>query len=253
MQTKVDEIAAGLYRLSTFVPEVAAPAGFAFNQFLIADDEPLLFHTGPRQMFPLVREAVARVLPPESLRWIMFSHFEADECGSMNQWLATAPHAQVAHGEIGAMVSLMDQADRAPRPLADGEAIDLGSKRVRFIATPHVPHAWDAGLVYEETAGTLFVSDLFTRTGDCPALTGGDIVGPAAEAEAMFQSTSLGPATGPTIRRLAVLRPTTLALMHGASFQGDCASALHGLADFYDDRLRDALAGRAPMPDVAAA
>lgn len=251
MQTKVDEIAADIYRLSTFVPEIAAPAGFTINQFLVADDQPLLFHTGPRQMFPLVREAVARVLPPESLRWIMFSHLEADECGGMNEWLATAPQAQVAHGELGTMVSLQDMADRPPRGMADGEVLDLGTKRVRFIATPHVPHGWDAGLVYEETGGTLFTSDLFGRVGDGPALTEGDIVGPAAEAEAIFQSTSLGPSTGPTIRKLAGLAPATLALMHGASYRGDCAGALSDLATFYDERLRDTLAERAPLTAAA--
>lgn len=147
MQTQIHEIASGLYRLSTYVPEIAAPAGFTFNQFLIDGDEPLLFHCGPRGLFPLVSAAVARVMPIERLRWITFGHVEADECGAMNAWLATAPQATVAHGMTACMVSLNDMADRTPRPLSDGETIDLGGKRVRYIDTPHVPHGWEAGLL----------------------------------------------------------------------------------------------------------
>src|SRR5579872_6798653 len=140
VDTKVDEIADGIYRLSTWVSDIAPPAGFTFNQFLVQAEEPLLFHTGPRAMFPLVSEAVGGILPVEQLRWITFGHVEADECGSMNQWLAAAPEAQVAHGAIGCLVSLNDLADRPPRVLADGEVLDLGAKRVRWIDTPHVPH-----------------------------------------------------------------------------------------------------------------
>src|SRR5262249_52994939 len=140
METRISEITDGIYRLSTFVPEIAAPAGFAFNQFLVLADEPLLFHTGLRKMFPLIRSAVSRLIPPERLRWIAFGHYEADECGAMNEWLAVAPQAQVAHGHTGCLVSLNDMADRAPRLLADGETIDLGGKRVRYIDTPHTPH-----------------------------------------------------------------------------------------------------------------
>ena len=165
METNVDEIADGIYRLSTWVPEVAPPAGFTFNQFLIAADEPLLFHTGPRAMFPLVSEAVSRIVPVDQLRWITFGHVESDECGSMNEFLAAAPRAEVAHGGLGCMVSLNDMADRPPRPLADGEVIDLGGKRVRHIDTPHVPHAWEARVLYEETTGTLLCGDLFTHLG----------------------------------------------------------------------------------------
>jgi flavorubredoxin len=141
METRIDEIADGIYRLSTFVPAIAPPAGFTFNQFVILGDEPLLFHTGLRRMFPLVSAAVSRIMPVERLRWITFGHYEADECGSMNEWLAAAPQAQVAHGMTGCMVSLEDMADRAPRVLADGEVIDLGGKRIRYIDTPHVPMA----------------------------------------------------------------------------------------------------------------
>jgi len=236
METTIDEVADGIYRLSTWVPEVAPPAGFAFNQFLIAADEPLLFHTGPRAMFPLVSEAVSRIVPVEDLRWITFGHVEADECGSMNEFLAAAPRAEVAHGITGCMVSLNDLADRPPRPLADGEGIDLGGKRVRHIDTPHVPHGWEARVLFEETTGTLLCGDLFTHVGNGPALTSEDIVEPAMEAEAIFRSTSLAPDTGVVMSRLAELRPSTLALMHGSSYNGDCSQALFDLANAYDER-----------------
>ncbi len=240
MKTTISEIADGIYRLSTFVPEIAPPAGFTFNQFLVLGDEPLMFHTGPRKMFPLIRDAVSRLIPPERLRWISFGHFEADECGAMNEWLAIAPNAQIAHGRIGCDVSLNDMADRAPRALADGEVIDLGrGKRVRYLDTPHTPHGWDAGVVYEESTGTLMCGDLFTQLGDGPALTEGDIVGPAIAAEDMFQYSCLNPNMGTTIRALARLSPRTLALMHGPSFSGDGRAALLALADDYDRRTSD--------------
>src|SRR5690349_7306963 len=194
METKIAEIADGIYRLSTYVPQIAEPAGLAFNSFLIKGDQPLLFHTGLRQMFPLNRDAVAKLMPVDSLRWIAFGHYEADECGAMNEWLTAAPNAQVAHGATGCLVSLNDMADRAPRVLADGEVIDLGrGKRVRYIDTPHTPHGWDAGVMYEESTGTLLCGDLFTQLGDGPALTQGDVVGPAIVAEDMFRGSSLNP------------------------------------------------------------
>ncbi len=236
MTTKLDEIAPRIYRLSTFVPEVG-PTGFTFNQFLIDDDEPLLFHTGPRGMFPLVREAIERVLPVDRLRWITFGHVESDECGAMNEFLAAAPHAQVAHGGLGCMVSLNDMADRMPRPLGDGEVLQLGTARVRHIDTPHVPHAWEARVLYEEVTGTLFSGDIFSSLGDGPALTEDDIVGPAIEAENLFGSSSLAPSMPATIERLADLEPRTVAIMHGSSFVGDGATALRGLAKFYADRI----------------
>jgi flavorubredoxin len=237
MQTTVHEIAAGLYRISTHVPDIAPPAGFTFNQFLIAGAQPLLFHTGPRRMFPTVRDAVARVLPPESLRWIAFGHVEADECGSMNDWLAIAPAAEIAHGEIGTDTQLRDLADRMPRALPDGAVLDLGGgRRVRYVATPHVPHAWDAGVLFDEATGTLLCGDLFTQVGGGPALVHGDIVGPAIAAEDLFGYSALNPAMGTTIRALAALAPRTLALMHGPSFAGDGAAALRALADDYDRR-----------------
>jgi flavorubredoxin len=240
VESRIDEIADRIYRLSTFVPEIAAPAGFTFNQILVDAEEPLLFHTGPRGMFPAVSAAVAKVVPVERLRWITFGHLEADESGSMNQWLAAAPRAQVAHGMIGCMVSLNDLCDRPPRALADGERLDLGGRQVVHVDTPHVPHGWDARVLYEETTGTLLCGDLFTHPGNGPALTREDIVGPAVAAEDLFMSTSLTPQTGATIRRLATFRPRTLALMHGSSYTGDAVAALNALAEDYDRRVRRA-------------
>jgi flavorubredoxin len=240
METKIAEIADGLYRLSTFVPDIAPPAGFTFNQFLVLGDEPLMFHTGLRKMFQLNRDAVSRIIPLERLRWIAYGHFEADECGALNEWLAVAPQAQAAHGRTGCMVSLSDWADRPPRELKDGEAIELGSgKRVRYIDTPHIPHGWDAGVLYEESTGTLLCGDLFTQLGNGAALTEGDVVGPAIAAENLFKYSCLNPSMGRTIRGLAELSPRTLALMHGPSFSGDGAAALRALAQDYDRRIAD--------------
>ena len=233
METKITEIADGIYRLSTYFTEVAPPAGFTVNQFLVKGEDPLLFHCGMRGIFPLVSGAVAKIVPVDSVRWITFGHVESDECGSMNKWLEAAPRAQIAHGQTACMVSLQDLADREPRALANGEVLDLGGKRVRYLDTPHVPHCWEAGVVYEETTGTLLCGDLFTHVGDVPALTSGDIVGPAIAAEEIFHATSVGAATAPTIRKLAKLKPRTLGLMHGSSFNGDCEHALHALADYY--------------------
>ncbi|MBM3551921.1 MAG: MBL fold metallo-hydrolase [Alphaproteobacteria bacterium] len=237
METKVDEIAERIYRLSTFAPEIAAPAGFTFNQFLIDADEPLLFHCGPRSLFPLVSKALGAIMPVERLRWISFGHVEADECGAMNLWLAAAPQAQVVHGQIACMVSLNDLADRPPRALADGESIDIGGRRVRYIDTPHVPHAWESGLIFEETTSTLFCGDLLTQIGQGPALVTDSVLDAAIAAENAFQATALTPATGPTIRLLAALTPRRLAMMHGSSYEGDCAAQLSQLADFYDAAL----------------
>jgi flavorubredoxin len=237
METTVHEIADGVYRLSTYVPDVS-PAGFTFNQFLIDADEPLLFHCGLRGLFPLVSEAVSRVLPVERLRWITFGHVEADECGAMNQWLAAAPSSQVAHGELGCAISIADMADRAPRPLAEGEVLDIGGHRLRQISTPHVPHAWEAQVLFDESTGTLLCGDLFTRVGGGAALVHDtDMVSPALEAEDVSHDTCLTPSTAPTMRALAELNPRTLALMHGPSFTGDCAGALRDLADAYGARL----------------
>jgi flavorubredoxin len=242
MRTTTDEIADGIFRFSTLVPDVT-PDGFTFNQFLVRAEEPLLFHTGPRAMFPLVAEAVSRVVPLDTIRWITFGHVEADECGSMNEWLAAAPGAAVAHGVVGVMVSLNDLADRPPRALQDGEVLDLGVRRVRHIDTAHVPHGWESRLLFEETTRTLFCGDLFTHTGNGPAVTSSDIVGPARAAEEVFHASCLTPTTGAVIRKLAELAPTTLAVMHGSSFNGDARRALHDLADLYDGLHRAASTG----------
>lgn len=233
METRVTEVAEGVHQLSTFV---GAPVGF--NQYLIASDEPLLFHAGMRQTFAAVSAGVSKVLPAESLRWVSFGHVEADESGSMNDWLAIAPHATVAQGEIGCMVSIGDLADRPPRALADGEKLDLGGHIVQWFDTPHVPHAWEAGLLYDATTKTLFCGDLFTRFGEYVASTTDDIVGPAVQAEDDAPgSLALHPSSGDTIRRLAELDVTTLALMHGPAFTGDCRTALLDLAGDFDRRI----------------
>jgi flavorubredoxin len=231
--TTIDEINDGIFRISTWVPDVT-PVGFTFNQFLLTGDEPLLFHTGPRGMFPLVAEAMAKVVPVESLRWITFGHVEADECGAMNIWLAAAPDSQVTYGALGCMVSLNDLCDRAPRPLADGEVLDIGGKRLRQIPTPHVPHGWEAQVLFEETTGTILCGDLFTQVGAGPALTSDDIVEPAVAAEQIFRASSMAPHTAATLRSLGDLNPTTLALMHGPSYSGDGKRAFYELAAAYE-------------------
>jgi flavorubredoxin len=239
METRVDEIAERIYRMSTFVPDIG-PTGFTFNQFLIDADEPAIFHTGPRRLFPAVSEAIASVLPLDRLRWITFGHLEADECGAMNLFLEAAPDAQVAHTAIGCMVSIDDLAERPPIPLGPDEVLDLGGRRIRSIDTPHVPHGWDAHVLYEETTGTLFCGDLLAQVGDGPALTESDLIESAMAAEDMFQSSCLTPKTAPTMRNLAELNPTTLAIMHGSSYSGNASKALLALADSYEQRLDQA-------------
>jgi len=232
MHTTIDEINDGIYRISTFVPD----AGLSFNQILVTGEQPFLFHTGMRALFPLVTEAVARVLPIEDLRWISFGHVEADECGSLNQWLAAAPAAEVAFGAVGCMVSVNDMADRSPRALADGDTLDLGGKRLRYLATPHVPHGWDAGVFYEETTDTLLCGDLFTQMGDGPALSDASPMDATVAAEDAFGYSSLAPTTVQTVERLADLEPTTLALMHGPAHQGPAGTWLRELAISYAER-----------------
>ena len=228
----VDEIAPDLFRISTYIPEI----DLQFNQFLVRDDEPLLFHTGMRSLFPLVRDSVATVIDPARIRWIGFSHFEADECGSLNEWLQLAPAAEPVCSTVGALVSVNDFAARPARGMADGEVLTTGKCRFRFIQTPHVPHCWEAGLMFEETEGTLFCSDLFTHAGDVAPVTGSDVVGPfRAGLVADMQGPLAGaypytPQTEGTLRRLAELRPKTLALMHGSAFVGDGERALLDLA-----------------------
>src|SRR3954465_1198464 len=239
MQAKVDQIADRIYRISTFVPDIG-PTGFTFNQFLVDAEEPWLYHTGMRGLFPIVSEAVGRVLPVESLRWIAFSHLEADENGAMNEFLSAAPNAQVAHGALGCMLSLNHPGARPPRPLEDGEVIDLGgagiSRRVIEVPTPHVPHNWESHVFFEEETRTLFFGDLLTQLGDGPALVGDDLIDAAILAEDVFHQTSLGPLVPATFRRLADLQPSRLAIMHGSSYEGDAAPLLRRMADVYEER-----------------
>lgn len=240
MNARVDQIADRIYRISTCIPDLA-PGGFTFNQFLVDAEEPLLYHTGMRGLFPAVREAIETVLPVERLRWIAFSHVEADECGAANEFLAVAPHAQVAHGALGCMLSLDDQLSRRPRPMQDGEVLDIGGAsfacRMVEVATPHVPHNWESHLFFEQESGTLFCGDLVTQAGDGPAITGDDLFDAAVAAEELFNQTSMGPAVPATYRRLADLAPRKLAIMHGSSYDGDCPTLLRGLADVYQHRF----------------
>jgi flavorubredoxin len=235
MDTTVHEIADGIYRLSTLIAE-AAPGGMTFNQFLIDGSEPMLFHTGGRLLFPSVSNAVGKVIDVDRLRWISFGHVEADECGSVNSWLGVAPKSEVVFNPLGCMVSLNDLCDRPPRPIEEF-ALNTDEHRLRVIMTPHVPHGWEAQVLYDEVTGTLFCGDLFSQTGAGPALVhDADIVDPALAAEDMFAGTALTPSTGPTIRALAELAPRTLALMHGPAFAGDGRQALLDLASSYEER-----------------
>lgn len=238
METTVTEIAPDIFRLSTFLDEANLP----MNQFLVADDEPLLFHTGQRALFPAVSEAVERLIPLDRLRWITFGHVEADECGSMNSWLEVAPAAEVAHAALSCAIQIADLADRPPRPLRDGDVLDTGHHRVRHIDTPHIPHGWDAGLMFDETTSTLLCGDLFTMFGRFPAFTDSDMVGPALAAEDNGHPTCLTPALAPTLRALADLDPRTLAPMHAPAYEGDCDAMLRELAAAYEDLLTAELA-----------
>ncbi|BCS55417.1 MBL fold metallo-hydrolase [Geobacter sp. SVR] len=235
METRIDEIAPDLYRLSTYIAKIE----LQFNQFLALDDEPLLFHTGMRGMFPQVHAAVAQVMDPSRLRWIGFSHFEADECGSLNEWLDAAPGAQPLCGTIGALVNINDYIGGRAHVMADGEMLATGRRRFRFLETPQVPHAWDASLLFEETGAVLFCSDLFLQNGDLPSMTDDDIVGPAQQALLNYEAGPLNHAypyaswTNATLKMLAGLGPQTLAVMHGSSFRGNGARALEELAAMY--------------------
>jgi flavorubredoxin len=229
--TNVHEVADGIYRINT---PVAIPGGgaFSFNQYLILDDEPLIFHTGPRKMFPLVLEAVASVVPPGRVRHIAFSHVEADECGSLNEWLAAAPQSAPLCGSIAALVSIGDLADRPPRALADGESLSIGKHTVRWYDAPHLPHGWECGFLMDETAGTLLCGDLFTQGGsDNPPLTESDILGPSEAFRHQMDYFSHARNARQMLERLASARPATLACMHGSAWRGDGASLLRALAD----------------------
>jgi len=228
LKTQVDEIAPDLFRICTYIPKI----DLQFNQFLVRDEEPLLYHTGMHGMFNMVHRAVARVLDPATLRWIGWSHFEADECGSLNKWLAAAPRAEPVCGMVGALVNINDFADRRARVLADNEGLATGRHRFRFLETPHVPHAWDCSLLFEETGKTLFCSDLLLQNGKVEPVTEQSVLEGARQSLLGFQAGPLAnsypytPLTEPTLQRLADLAPERLAIMHGSSLVGDCGGAL---------------------------
>ncbi len=232
VQSNVTEIARDTYRISTFHPDY----GIQFNQFLIKDAEPFLMHTGFKGMFHTTLDGVTSIIDPADLRWIGFSHFESDECGALNEWLGVAPHAQALCSFVGAMVSVSDFAERPPRPLADGEVLQAGRRRLRFLSTPHVPHGWDAGLFFDETEQTLLCSDLFFQPGDPEPLIASEIVERATAAirgslaGPMAKDMPYTPYTDRTLDRLAALKPRTLAVMHGSSFRGDGGQAILDLA-----------------------
>lgn len=228
----VTEIAPDVYRICTYIPEI----DLQFNQFLVKDEEPLLFHTGMKSLFPLVREAVATVIDPAKIRWISFSHFEADECGSLNEWLEIAPGAQPVCSTIGALVSVNDFAQRPAKAMNDGDVLATGKYRFRFIQTPHVPHCWDAGLMFEETNGTLLCSDLFHQLGDVEPLTESDVIDRARRTLVEYQAGPFAnymPYTRHTDRimqKLAALKPRTIVPMHGSAYAGDGERAIRDVA-----------------------
>ena len=227
--TNVFEIADGIYRINT--PVEIPGGGFSFNQYLLTGDAPLLFHTGPRKLFALVHEAVASIIPVPTLRYVGFSHFEADECGSLNEWLAVAPDAEPLCGRVAAMVSVNDVADRPARPLADAELLVLGNHEVQWFDTPHLPHAWECGFLLEKRTQTLLCGDLFTQGGtDLPALTEGDILGPSEAFRRQLDYFSHTRHADAMLERLAATAPTTLACMHGSAWRGDGAKLLRELA-----------------------
>jgi flavorubredoxin len=229
--TRIDEIADRIFRISTSVPPSAVPGGFSFNQYLLLDDEPLLFHTGPRKLFPLVKEAIQSVMPIERLRYISFSHVEADECGSLNELLAVAPNAVAVSGEVATMVSISDLADRPPRALSEGEVLSLGEKSVTWIDAPHLPHGWECGFLFERSTRTLLCGDLFTQGGDDPApLTESDVLGPSEAFRKQMDYYSHTKHASQIFAKLIATKPATLACMHGSAWRGDGAALLRELA-----------------------
>jgi flavorubredoxin len=234
MTARIDEVATDLYRISLYVP----PFDLQFNHFLIRDDEPLLFHTGMRGMFPEVREAVASLMDPATLRWISWSHFEVDECGALNEWLSIAPKALPVCGEVGAMINIGDFSNRPPRALKADEILETGRHRYRFIPTPHLPHGWDAGMLFEENDRVLLCSDLLHQLGDTEPITTADITGRYRHALETYQAHPVlmdyvpyNENTKRNLAKLAALKPRTLAAMHGSTFVGDCAAMLTASAD----------------------
>ncbi len=227
--TRIDEIADRVFRISSPVPPSAVPGGFSFNQYLVDDEEPLLFHTGPRRLFDRTVEAIEAVLPVGRLRYVAFSHFESDECGAANAFLAAAPQATPVCGRINARIN-GDAWDRPARGLADGEVLSLGRRRVRWLDTPHLPHGWECGYLMEEEGGVLLCGDLFTQPGaDGPPLTSGDILGPREALRARLDYFSHTPRAATMLARLAALGPRTLACMHGSAWEGDGAALLRAL------------------------
>lgn len=232
--TNIHEIAEGIYRINTPV-QIPGAGGFSFNQYLIVDEDPLLFHTGLRKMFPLVREAVASIMPVEKLRFLAFSHVEADECGALNEWLAVAPQSEPVCGGVAAMVSISDMANRPPKALADNEALSLGKHTMRWFDTPHLPHAWECGFMMEEQTATLMCGDLFTQGGsNCPPLIESDILGPSEAFRGKMDYFSHTKNARAMLDRLASTNPATLACMHGSAWKGDGAALLRALADALD-------------------
>jgi flavorubredoxin len=226
--TNITEIAPDVFRISTFIPE----ANLQFVQFLVRDEEPLLFHTGMKGLFPIVREAVGKIIPPETIKWIGFSHFEADECGALNEWQQVAPDATPVCSFVGKVVSIDDFALRPARALENGETFSTGKYNFRFLQTPHVPHCWEAGLLFEETNKTLFCSDLFHQNGDVAPSTESDIIDICRQTFLEYQQSPLAnyfPYTKQTdkiMKSLAALKPQTLATMHGSTFIGDGEKAI---------------------------
>ena len=235
--TITTEIDDGIYRISTYLPD-GPPGGITFNQFVVMGDEPLLFHTGTRALFPVVRDAVATVVNPTTIRWISSGHASRpDEYGALQEWEATAPHASTTHGRAGGFLCLSDMSSRPLRPIADGEVLDLGSHQLRWMDTPHVPGPWEAGVMFDDSTRTLFCGDLFSRTGQTEPTTTDDVSEAAIAHDQLMHGHAYTPNTGPTLRRLAALEPQRLALMHGPTFCGDGAAQLFALADYFDSRL----------------
>jgi len=236
---RIDEIAPDVYRISLF----SAEAGMQFNHFLILDEEPLLYHAGYKAAFPVVMEAVGKLINPSSLRWVGFSHFESDECGALNEWLAVAPQAKAVTGIVGAMVNVNDFALRPAHILQDKEILDIGKKKLRYLRTPHVPHGWDAGLFFEETDKTLFTSDLFHQNGDVEALTSSSLSDRCSELLQEMQQSPFSdyipysPHVDKILRELADYAPSVLAVMHGSSYSGDGRNAIHELAGVWKEVL----------------
>jgi flavorubredoxin len=225
--TNVHEVAEEIFRINT---PVDVAGGFSFNQYLILDDQPLLFHTGLKKLFPFVFEAVESITPAKDLRYLAFSHFEADECGALNEWLTAAPKATPVCSQVAAMVSVNDVADRAAIAMAEGDTLSLGRHTVRWLDAPHLPHGWDTGYLIEESTHTLFCGDLFTQGGSgIPAVTDSDILGPSEAFRKSMDYFSHTKNATELIEKLAKEEPNTLACMHGSAWKGDAAALLRSL------------------------